>query len=299
MFNVKGSIVALVTPMEEDGTICWKSLPDLIDWHIESGTSAIVVVGTTGESATLDVSEHIQVVEQSVKYSANRIPVIAGTGANSTKEAIYLTKAAMEVGASAALIVTPYYNKPTQKGLIEHYSTISTEVDIPQILYNVPTRTACDLLPETVAQLSCLENIVGLKEASTDPSRLTKLKKELGEKLDKGSFLLYSGDDLSTCNFLLGGGHGTISVTANIIPKTISKICELSLTGFSDDALKADKEITELHKALFIETSPIPVKWVLNQLGRIPNGIRLPLTNFDSMHHKTMELILKKLGLLN
>ena len=299
MFNVKGSIVALVTPMEEDGTICWKSLSDLIDWHIESGTSAIVVVGTTGESATLDVSEHIQVVEQSVKYSANRIPIIAGTGANSTKEALYLTKAAMEVGASAALIVTPYYNKPTQKGLVEHYSAISTEVDIPQILYNVPSRTACDLLPETVAQLSSLENIVGLKEASTDPSRLIKLKEELGEKLDKDSFLLYSGDDLSTCNFLLGGGHGTISVTANIIPGTISKICELSLTGFSNDALKADKEITELHKALFIETSPIPVKWVLNRLGRIPNGIRLPLTNFDSMHHKTMELILNKLGLLN
>jgi len=299
VFNVKGSIVALVTPMEEDGTICWKSLSDLIDWHIESGTSAIVAVGTTGESATLDVSEHIQVVEQSVKYSANRIPIIAGTGANSTKEALYLTKAAMEVGASAALIVTPYYNKPTQKGLVEHYTAICTEVDIPQILYNVPTRTACDLLPETVAQLSSLENIVGLKEASTDPSRLIKLKEELGEKLDKDSFLLYSGDDLSTCNFLLGGGHGTISVTANIIPETISKICELSLTGFSKDALKADKEITELHKALFIETSPIPVKWVLNRLGRIPNGIRLPLTNFDSMHHKTMELILNKLGLLN
>lgn len=299
MFNVKGSIVALVTPMEEDGTICWKSLSDLIDWHIESGTSAIVAVGTTGESATLDVSEHIQVVEQSVKYSANRIPIIAGTGANSTKEALYLTKAAMEVGASAALIVTPYYNKPTQKGLVEHYTAICTEVDIPQILYNVPSRTACDLLPETVAQLSSLENIVGLKEASTDPSRLIKLKEELGEKLDKDSFLLYSGDDLSTCNFLLGGGHGTISVTANIIPETISKICELSLTGFSKDALKADKEITELHKALFIETSPIPVKWVLNRLGRIPNGIRLPLTNFDSRHHKTMELILNKLGLLN
>ena len=299
MFNVKGSIVALVTPMEEDGDICWQSLYDLIDWHIESGTSAIVVVGTTGESATVDVSEHIQVVEQSVQYSSGRIPIIAGTGANSTKEALYLTMAAKKAGASAALLVTPYYNRPTQKGLIEHYTAISTEVDLPQILYNVPTRTACDLLPETVAQLSDLENIVGLKEASTNPNRLKRLKKELGLKIDNNSFLLYSGDDLSACNFLLGGGHGTISVTANVIPETISKICELALSGFSDDALKADKELTQLHEALFIETSPIPVKWVLNRIGRIPNGIRLPLTNFDSKHHETMELILKQLGLLN
>ena len=174
MFKVKGSIVALVTPMEKDGGISWQSLFDLIDWHIDSGISAIVVVGTTGESATLDISEHVQIIEQSVQHSAGRVPIIAGTGANSTKEAIYLTVAAKEAGASAVLLVTPYYNRPTQKGLIKHYSEIASEVDIPQILYNVPTRTACDLLPETVAILSSLENIIGLKEASPDTQRPPK-----------------------------------------------------------------------------------------------------------------------------
>jgi len=176
VFSVKGSIVALVTPMEVDGNISWQSLFDLIDWHIESGTSAIVSLGTTGESATVDVAEHIQIIEQTVNHTDGRIPIIAGTGANSTKEATYLTSAAKEAGATAALLVTPYYNRPTQKGLIEHYSEIASDVDIPQILYNVPTRTACDLLPETVATLSQIENIVGIKEASPDPRRLTELK---------------------------------------------------------------------------------------------------------------------------
>ena len=299
MFNIKGSIVALVTPMEEDGNISWTSLFDLIDWHIDSGTSAIVVVGTTGESSTLNVSEHVQIIEQSVHHASSRIPIIAGTGANSTKEAIYLTKAAKVAGASAALLVTPYYNRPTQKGLIEHYKEISSEIDIPQILYNVPTRTACDLLPETVALLSDQENIIGLKEASTDPERFNKLKKELGVKATDESFLLYSGDDISACNFLLQGGHGIISVTANVIPYKVSKICELAISSRTEEALEANQEIDDLNKALFIETSPIPVKWVLNQLGRIPVGIRLPLTSLDSKHHSEMELILNKLGLLN
>ena len=299
MFNIKGSIVALVTPMEEDGTVCWQSLFDLIDWHIDSGTSAIVVVGTTGESATVDVSEHIQIVEQSVQHSSGRIPIIAGTGANSTKEALYLTSAAKEIGASAALLVTPYYNRPTQAGLIEHYTEISSEVDLPQILYNVPSRTACDLLPETVAELSELQNIVGLKEASPNIRRLKELKKVLGSKVDNHSFLLYSGDDITSCNFLLEGGHGTISVTANVIPEMISMICNLALKGLSDEAIEADQEIAPLHKALFIETSPIPVKWILNRLGRIPSGIRLPLTKFNLKYHSELELILKKLSLLN
>ena len=299
MFNIKGSMVALVTPMEEDGSISWHSLFDLIDWHVDSGTSAIVVVGTTGESSTIDVSEHIQIIEQSVQHSSDRIPIIAGTGANSTKEAVYLTSAAKEAGAIGALLVTPYYNRPTQTGLIEHYTEISTEVDLPLILYNVPKRTACDLLPETVAELSTLENIVGLKEASPDMDRLKGLQEALQTKSDIGSFFLYSGDDISSCNFLLGGGHGTISVTANVIPETISKICDLALTGFSSDALKANQKIIQLHEALFIESSPIPVKWVLNKLGRIPKGIRLPLTHFDSKYHEEMELILRNLGLLN
>ena len=295
MFNVKGSIVALVTPMEQDGNISWQSLFDLIDWHIDSGTSAIVSVGTTGESATLDVAEHIQVIEQSVNHSAGRIPIIAGTGANSTKEAMYLTSAAKEAGASAVLLVTPYYNRPTQKGLIEHYSEIASEVDIPQILYNVPTRTACDLLPETVADLSKIENIVGIKEASPDPERLSQLKSQIHDE----SFILYSGDDLTACKFLNRGGHGIISVTANVVPEKISKICELALSGLAKEAQQVDSEITNLHDALFIETSPIPVKWVLNRLGRIPPGIRLPLTILDEEYVPEIELILNKLGLTN
>ena len=295
MFNVKGSIVALVTPMEQDGNISWQSLFDLIDWHIVSGTSAIVSVGTTGESATLDVAEHIQVIEQSVNHSAGRIPIIAGTGANSTKEATYLTLSAKEAGASAALLVTPYYNRPTQKGLIEHYSEIASEVDIPQILYNVPTRTACDLLPETVADLSKIENIVGIKEASPDPERLSQLKNKIHDE----SFFLYSGDDVTACKFLNGGGHGIISVTANVVPEKISKICELALSGLAKEAQQVDSEITNLHDALFIETSPIPVKWVLNRLGRIPSGIRLPLTILDEEYVPEIELILNKLGLTN
>jgi len=295
MFNVKGSIVALVTPMEQDGNISWQPLFDLIDWHIDSGSSAIVSVGTTGESATLDAVEHIQVIEQSVNRSAGRIPIIAGTGANSTKEAMHLTSAAKEAGASAVLLVTPYYNRPTQKGLIEHYSEIASEVDIPQILYNVPTRTACDLLPESVADLSKIENIVGIKEASPDPERLSQLKNQIHDE----SFILYSGDDLTACKFLNRGGHGIISVTANVVPEKISKICELALSGLAKEAQQVDSEITNLHDALFIETSPIPVKWVLNRLGRIPPGIRLPLTILDEEYVPEIELILNKLGLTN
>ena len=295
MFNVKGSIVALVTPMEQDGNISWQSLFDLIDWHVDSGTSAIVSVGTTGESATLDVAEHIQVIEQSVNHSAGRIPIIAGTGANSTKEATYLTSSAKEAGAYAALLDTPYYNRPTQKGLIEHYSEIASDIDIPQILYNVPTRTACDLLPEMVADLSKIENIVGIKEASPDPERLSQLKNKIHDE----SFFLYSGDDLTACKFLNDGGHGIISVTANVVPEKISKICELALSGLAKEAHQADSKITNLHDALFIETSPIPVKWVLNRLGRIPPGIRLPLTILDEEYVPKIELILNKLGLTN
>ena len=185
MFNLKGSIVALVTPMETDGSISWQHLKDLIDWHINSGTYGIVVVGTTGESATINVAEHVQIIEQSVEHADNRIPIIAGTGANSTREAIYLTSAAKQAGAFAALLVTPYYNRPTQQGLIEHYSEIASEIDLPQILYNVPSRTGCDLLPETISKLATKKNIVGLKEAFPDLSRLNKLKEELVKFLDE------------------------------------------------------------------------------------------------------------------
>ena len=298
MFNLKGSIVALVTPMETDGSISWQHLKDLIDWHINSGTSGIVVVGTTGESATINVAEHVQIIEQSVEHADNRIPIIAGTGANSTKEAIYLTAAAKQAGAFAALLVTPYYNRPTQQGLIEHYSEIASEIDLPQILYNVPSRTGCDLLPETVSKLASKKNIVGLKEAYPDLSRLNKLKEELVKFIDEESFFLYSGDDLTSTEFLIKGGQGVISVSANIVPERIAKIFTLVMQGSVKDARKYDSELRSLHEDLFIESSPIPVKWTLNKLGRIPLGIRLPLTPLSLEYHGKIEKTLRKLGLI-
>ena len=237
MYKLKGSIVALVTPMESDGSIAWQSLFDLIDWHVESGTSGLVLVGTTGESATIDVAEHVQIIEQSSKHAKERIPIIAGTGANSTKEAIYLTSAAKKAGADATLLVTPYYNKPTQSGLIAHYLEIANEVEIPQILYNVPSRTGCDLLPETVFKLSTHENIIGLKEATGDLGRLDILKEGLKEQIADESFLLYSGDDPTSTEFILKGGSGTISVTANVVPSLISEICTLALLGDREKAI--------------------------------------------------------------
>ena len=298
MFNLKGSIVALVTPMETDGSISWQHLKDLIDWHINSGTSGIVVVGTTGESATINVAEHVQIIEQSVEHADNRIPIIAGTGANATREAIYLTSAAKQAGAFAALLVTPYYNRPTQQGLIEHYSEIASEIDLPQILYNVPSRTGCDLLPETISKLATKKNIVGLKEAFPDLSRLNKLKEELVKFIDEESFFLYSGDDLTSTEFLIKGGHGVISVSANIVPERIAEIFTLVMQGSLRDARKYDSELRSLHEDLFIESSPIPVKWTLNKLGRIPLGIRLPLTPLSLEYHGKIEKTLRKLGLI-
>ena len=298
MYKLKGSIVALVTPMQSDGSIAWQSLFDLIDWHIESGTKGIVFVGTTGESATIDVAEHVQIIEQSSEYVKGRIPVIAGTGANSTKEAIYLTSAAKKAGADAVLLVTPYYNKPTQKGLVAHYSEIANQVDIPQILYNVPARTGCDLLPKTVLKLSKLKNIVGLKEATGDLGRLEELKEVLGNQIINESFLLYSGDDITSAQFVLNGGSGTVSVAANVVPSEISKICDFALNGSSQEALALNAKLDELNKCLFIESNPIPVKWILNRLGWMPSGLRLPLTTLNSKYHYKIELLLKELSLL-
>ena len=298
MFSLEGSMVALVTPMESDGSISWEYLYDLIDWHIDSGTSGIVVVGTTGESSTIDVSEHIQIIEKSVQHSNNRIPVIAGTGANSTKEAMYLTSAAEQAGANAALLVTPYYNKPTQKGLIAHYSDIASKVNLPQILYNVPSRTACDLLPESVAILSEIDNIIGLKEATPESSRIDDLKESLKKCSGEKKFFLYSGDDLTSTEFILRGGHGIISVSANVVPTRVAKVCNLALKNNSEQAKIIDLELRALHKVLFIESSPIPVKWVLNRMGKIPEGIRLPLSWLSSSYYEEIELILKKLRLI-
>ena len=299
MYKLKGSIVALVTPMELDGSIAWQSLFDLIDWHVESGTSALVLVGTTGESATLDVAEHVQIIEQSSRHAKDRIPIIAGTGANSTKEAIYLTSAAKKVGADAVLLVTPYYNKPTQSGLIAHYLEIANEVEIPQILYNVPSRTGCDLLPETVFKLSTHKTIIGLKEATRDLARLDILKEGLKEQIADESFLLYSGDDPTSTEFILNGGSGTISVTANVVPGLISEICTLALLGDREKAILLNSRLEKLNSLLFIESNPIPVKWILNRLGRVPEGLRLPLTTLNEKYYDQMELLLNELSLLN
>ena len=299
MYKLKGSIVALVTPMESDGSIAWQSLFDLIDWHVESGTSGLVLVGTTGESATIDVAEHVQIIEQSSRHAKERIPIIAGTGANSTKEAIYLTSAAKKVGADAVLLVTPYYNKPTQSGLIAHYLEIANEVEIPQILYNVPSRTGCDLLPETVFKLSTHKNIIGLKEATGDLGRLDILKEGLNEQIADESFLLYSGDDPTSTEFILNGGSGTISVTANVVPGLISEICTLALLGDREKAILLNSRLEKLNALLFIESNPIPVKWILNRLGRVPEGLRLPLTTLNKKYYDQMELLLSELSLLN
>ena len=298
MFNLKGSITALVTPMESDGEINWEGLKDLIEWHISSNTSGLVVVGTTGESATLDVSEHVQLIERAVDISNGRIKVIAGTGANSTKEAIYLSSSAKSAGADAALLVTPYYNKPTQEGLYQHYQLIADEVDFPQILYNVPSRTGCDLLNDTVMRLVDHQNIVGLKDATGDLGRLEDFMTNLDSE-QKDNFALYSGDDPTATEFMINGGTGTISVTSNIVPKTISNICDYALSGEAKAARELDATLVRLNQILFIESNPIPVKWMLNRIGRITDGLRLPLSHLDSKFHDKAEEVLSELNLLN
>jgi len=268
-----GSMVALVTPMRADGALDLAALRRLIDFHVEQGTRAIVAVGTTGESATLDMDEHCEVIRVSVEQAANRIPVIAGTGANSTSEAIELTRCAEKAGADACLLVTPYYNKPTQEGLYRHYKAIAEAVPIPQILYNVPGRTACDLLPETVARLAPIANIVGLKEATGNLDRVPDLLQRCGDAID-----LYSGDDATGLDFMLRGGKGVISVTSNVAPRAMQDMCEAALAGDAVRARPINDRLMGLHRNLFIESNPIPAKWALHAMGLIDRGIRLPLT---------------------
>jgi 4-hydroxy-tetrahydrodipicolinate synthase len=284
-------MVALVTPMLDDGAVDYEALEALIEWHIESGTDAIVSMGTTGESATLDFKEHGEVVAFTVKKVSGRVPVIAGTGANSTSEAIELTAFAKGVGADACLLVTPYYNKPTQEGLYLHYKTIAETVAIPQILYNVPGRTACDLLPETIGRLAKVDNIIGVKEATGDLSRVSAIQ----ERLD-GDFDLYTGDDASAVDFILMGGHGGISVTANVVPKTLHEIYALALAGKADEARALDAKIAALHDVLFAESNPIPVKWALHEMGRIKPGIRLPLTPLSEAQRPKLKAVLQSVG---
>ncbi|WP_029132134.1 4-hydroxy-tetrahydrodipicolinate synthase [Sedimenticola selenatireducens] len=271
----QGSMVALVTPMREDGSVDENSLRDLVEWHVEQGTDAIVAVGTTGESATLDEREHCAVIRQIVEFTAKRLPVIAGTGANSTTEAIQLTRCAKDAGADGCLLVTPYYNKPTQEGLYQHFKTVAQAVDIPQLLYNVPGRTACDMLPETVGRLAAIANIVGIKEATGDLSRVATLRELCGEDFD-----LITGDDATSREFILLGGVGTISVTANIAPAAMQRMIAAARRGDADEAARIDAPLAALHRDLFLESNPIPVKWALAEMGRIPRGIRLPLTWF-------------------
>ena len=288
-------MVALVTPMMDDGAVDYEALEALIEWHIDSGTDAIVSMGTTGESATLDFKEHGEVVDFTVKKVNGRVPVIAGTGANSTSEAIELTAFAKGVGADACLLVTPYYNKPTQEGLYQHYKKIAESVDIPQILYNVPGRTACDLLPETVARLAKIPNIIGIKEATGDLDRV----KQIQTLVDDSEFDLYTGDDGSAVEFILLGGHGGISVTANVVPKALSEIYHLALEGQADEARALDAKIAALHQVLFAESNPIPVKWALYEMGKIRKGIRLPLTELSEVHRPSLNAVLTEVGVLS
>jgi 4-hydroxy-tetrahydrodipicolinate synthase len=286
-----GSIVALVTPMQADGSVDYGALDRLVDFHVDNGTNAIVAVGTTGESCTLSVEEHIDVVRHVVLRAAKRIPVIAGTGANSTREAVDLTQLAKAAGADACLVVTPYYNKPTQEGLYQHYRKIAQSVATPIILYNVPGRTGCDLKPETVERLTEFPNIVGLKEA---PS--LERNRELFLRVG-GRIALLSGDDDLACECVLAGFQGVISVTANVAPRQVRGAIDAALAGKRDEARKLDARLQRLHKTMFLETNPIPVKWAAARLGLIGDGIRLPLVPLSKQYHGVVLEALQSAGI--
>jgi 4-hydroxy-tetrahydrodipicolinate synthase len=291
--KITGSIVALVTPMRADGAVDHEALAKAVDRVIEAGSAAIVSVGTTGESATLDVDEHTDVIRRTIDVAAGRVPIIAGTGANSTAEAIHLTDAAKAAGADAALLVTPYYNKPPQEGLYRHFKAVAEAVDIPQILYNVPGRTAVDMLPATVERLAELPAIVGIKEAKGDLDRVRELV-----ALGLPDFALYSGDDATARDSILLGFDGDISVTANVAPEGMARMCAAALAGDAEAAAAIDADLAALHRALFVEPNPIPVKWALAELGLIDEGIRLPLVPLDPAFHAEVRAAIKAAGLL-
>ena len=294
MQPLQGSFVALVTPMLENGSLDFDALEALVEWHIKSETNGIVSVGTTGESATVSVPEHLEIIKKTIDFVDGRVPVIAGTGGNSTQEAIDLTQTAAELGADYALIVTPYYNKPNQEGLFQHFIKIADSVEIPQILYNVPSRTACDLRPDTVMRLASHQNIVGIKEALDSSERLSELIRISQSVADQKNFSVFSGDDPSFSSFMANGGDGVISVAANIVPKYISQICSLNLSDQFDHAEELNSILKNLYELLFIESNPIPVKWMLNKMGRIQPGIRLPLVPFNQVfHEKTINEMIK------
>jgi len=280
---LQGSLVAIVTPMHADGGLDINSLRKLIDFHVEAGTDGIVIVGTTGESPTVDVEEHCLLIKTTIEQVAGRVPVIAGTGANSTREAIELTQKAKTLGADACLLVAPYYNKPTQEGLYQHYRAVAEAVDIPQILYNVPGRTGCDIINDTVLRLAAIPNIIGIKDATGNIERGTDLLLRAPK-----DFLIYSGDDASGLALLLLGAHGVISVTANVAPKLMHEMVAAAMAGKVQEARMINGKLFALHQKLFIEANPIPVKWVLQEMGLIGPGIRLPLVTLSSQHHDTL-----------
>ena len=284
---IRGSIVALVTPMRADGSVDWERLRSLVNWHVEQGTHAIVAVGTTGESATLGFSEHDEVIERTVELVDKRVPVIAGTGGNATDEAIRLTRHAKRVGADACLLVCPYYNKPTQEGLYRHFHAIAMAVDIPQVLYNVPSRTGVDMLPETVARLAHIDNIVALKEAKGSIERIHDLIEQIGDAMQ-----IYSGDDGTAMESMLVGCKGDISVTANVAPRLMHEMCAAAIAGDRKRAETLDARLQPLHTNLFLEPNPIGVKWALYEMGYIGPGIRLPMTPLaDHLHQPVREAL--------
>lgn len=290
----KGSMVALVTPMKPDTSLDWVALDKLVEWHLQEGSHGIVAMGTTGESATLEIPDHIEVIRRVVDQVKGRIPVIAGTGANSLAEAMALTTAAKEVKADACLLVTPYYNKPSQEGLFLFHQHIARNVDIPQLLYNVPSRTAVDMKPETVARLALEYNIVGIKEATGNMQRLKDI-----QNLVADDFLLFSGDDQTALEFMELGGHGDISVTANVAPHLLAQMCEAAADGDLRKANVIHQKLMPLHQALFVEANPIPVKWALQQMGKIDQGIRLPLTPLAAQYHQQVRSAMVDAGVLN
>ncbi len=288
---IKGSIVAIITPMHADDSIDTQALLKLVDWHLAAKTDALVVAGTTGESATLTAEEQTQLIGLVVKHVNGRVPVIAGTGSNSTEHTIALTKAAKAAGANAALIVTPYYNKPTQKGLIAHYQAIAEAAQFPIILYNVPGRTGCDLLPETVIALSNIKNIIGIKEATGKIERIKQLREACGK-----DFAIYSGDDPTALEAILAGADGVISVTANVAPAKMHALCQAALNKDTATATALNNELQLLHERLFLESNPIPTKWALQTMGKIEKGIRLPLLSLDNAHHAAVKEAMEKAG---
>lgn len=293
MNGLVGSIVALVTPMQEDGSVDYAALRKLIDWHIAEGTSCVCVVGTTGESPTVDVEEHCEVIRVAVEHAAGRVPIMAGTGANSTAEAINLSRFAKKVGADCTLSVVPYYNKPSQEGIYQHYKAIAEAVDLPMMLYNVPGRTVADMQPETTLRCAGLPGVFGVKEASGNIERAAQLIKHAPR-----GFSIYSGDDGTAIALMLLGGHGNVSVTANVAPRLMSELCRAALAGDAAGATRIHFQLLNLHKQLFCEPSPAPTKWALAKLGRCQNELRLPITPLTAAGQASVEQAMQEAGLL-